>query len=161
MKPFCVRALFLASCSMAVVTCSRSPSGESRPAPATVQTAPPTGGAEAPPASAVDHLLSRIWRVSVASYGPASGSIYIFLPNGTLLETSCVETYRIATWSVDNKDRALVRVVEDQQPAFTATVTEFSGNTLHLRQQLVRSKETRELVLTAMDQEFVCPDLRK
>jgi len=46
-------------------------------------------------------LFSRIWQVTNAPSKPASGSIYIFLANGTLLETSCVETYRIATWTID------------------------------------------------------------
>jgi hypothetical protein len=38
-------------------------------------------------------LFSHIWRITNAPSQSPSGSIYIFLPNGTLLETSCVETY--------------------------------------------------------------------
>ncbi len=106
-------------------------------------------------------LFSRIWRVSNSPYGPASGAIYIFLSNGTLLETSCVETYRIAVWSVDKAQPDTLRVVEDQQQVFTATVGEVSGATLHLRQKMIRSAETRDITLTAVDGEFVCPDLPK
>jgi hypothetical protein len=80
-------------------------------------------------------LLSRIWRVSDSAYGSAAGSIYIFLPKGTLRETSCVETYRIATWSVDKPQLDTLRVVEDQQPVFTATLGESSGSTLLLHQK--------------------------
>jgi hypothetical protein len=106
-------------------------------------------------------LVGRIWRISAAPYGPASGSIYIFLPNGTLLETSCVETYRIATWSADPAEAGSLRVIEDQRPAFSATLGEARGNTLHLHQKLLNSSEARDLTLTAVDGEFVCPDLRK
>jgi hypothetical protein len=106
-------------------------------------------------------LLNRIWRVSNSSYGPASGAIYIFLSNGTLLETSCVETYRIAVWSVDKAQPDTLRAVEDQQQVFTAKVGEASGGTLHLHQRMIRSAETRDITLTAVDGEFVCPDQPK
>jgi hypothetical protein len=106
-------------------------------------------------------LRNRIWRVSNSPYGPASGAIYIFLSNGTLLETSCVETYRIAVWSVDKALPDTLRVDEDQQQVFTATIGEASGAALHLHQKMIRSAETRDITLTAVDGEFVCPDLPK
>jgi hypothetical protein len=71
-----------------------------------------------------------------------------------LLETSCVETYRIATWSVDKTQPDTLRVVEDQQAVFTATLAESTGSTLH-------SGEVQDITLTAVDEEFVCPDLPK
>jgi hypothetical protein len=118
---------------------------------------------EVPSAAKTDfaHLLGRIWRVSDAPYGPASGSIYVFLPNGTLLETSCVETYRIALWSTDKSQPDTLRVVEDQQPAFTATIRKASADRLQLNRKLLRSGEVQDITLTAVDAEFVCPDLRK
>jgi hypothetical protein len=106
-------------------------------------------------------LLSRVWRVSKAPHGPASGSIFIFLPNGTLLETSCVETYRIAVWSVDRTQPDTLIVVEDQRPAFTATLSEATSNALHLYRKLAHGGEVQEIALTAVDGEFVCPDLPK
>jgi hypothetical protein len=106
-------------------------------------------------------LLNRLWRVSKSPYGPTSGAIYIFLSDGTLLETSCVETYRIAVWSVDKAQPDTLRVVEDQQQVFTATMGEASGATLHLHQKMFRSAETRDITLTAVHGEFVCPDLPK
>jgi hypothetical protein len=106
-------------------------------------------------------LVNKIWRRSGAPYGQASGSIYIFLSNGTLLETSCVETYRIATWSVDSAKPDTLRVVEDQREAFTATLGEAEGNTLHLKQTLLHQSEAQDVTLTAVEGEFVCPDLKK
>jgi hypothetical protein len=72
-----------------------------------------------------------------------------------------VETYRIAAWSVDKAQPDTLRVVEDQQHVFTATVGEASGATLHLHQKMIRGPETRDINLTAVDGEFVCPDLPK
>jgi hypothetical protein len=104
-------------------------------------------------------LLGRIWRVTGAPSKSPSDSIYIFLANGTLLETSCVEPYRIATWTKDEKSPLMFRVVEDGQLAFTAAITELTDDTLRFRQTLTRSNETRDLVLKAVAAEFVCPDL--
>jgi len=67
------------------------------------------------------------------------------LPNGTLLETSCVETYRVATWTVDKAVPHELRVVEDRQLAFTANIAELNDSTLRLQKQLVRSKETKDV----------------
>ena len=92
---------------------------------------------------------------------PAPGAIYIFLANGILLETSCVETYRIATWTIDKNDAGVLRVSEDGQPAFNATIVELTGTTLRLQQELIRSHEKKDLTLTAVAQESVCPDLPK
>jgi hypothetical protein len=104
-------------------------------------------------------LISRIWQVTSAPSKPASGSIYVFLANGTLLETSCGEPYRIAAWTKDEKSPSILRVVENGQLAFTAAITELTNDTLRFRQTLTRSNETRDLVLKAVATEFVCPDL--
>jgi len=107
----------------------------------------------------IDFLFHSIWRVTRSSSPPAQGRIYIFLPNGTLLETSCSEAYRIATWTRDEKDPRSLRVVEDHRDVFTATITELNEKTLHLRQKLTRGNQTNDLTLTGVEQEFVCPDL--
>jgi hypothetical protein len=104
-------------------------------------------------------LFSRIWQITNASSKPAAGSIYIFLPNGTLLQTSCVETYRIATWTIDKRAPSVLRVVEDKQLAFTAVISELTDSTLRLQQTLARSNERRNITLRAVEREFVCPDL--
>lgn len=106
-------------------------------------------------------LFSRIWRVTSAANQPAPGSIYIFLPNGTLLQTSCVETYRIATWRVDKAAPQVLRVTEDGRLAYTDTITRLTDTTLQVQRTLTQSKEKQLLTLAAVQKEFVCPDLRK
>lgn len=106
-------------------------------------------------------LSGRIWRVAGAPSTPAPGAIFIFLANGMLLETSCVETYRIATWTIGKETPPALRVMEDGQLAFTAEITELTNSSLRLRQVLVRSHEVRLLTLAAVEGESVCPDLPK
>ena len=110
----------------------------------------------------VRHLFSRAWRVSPSAYGEASGSIYVFLPNGTLLETSCVETYRIATWKVDPANDGKLVIQEDNRPAFTATFSAADDNTMHMTQALMLGqREVKDITLTGIEKEFVCPDMKK
>jgi hypothetical protein len=90
---------------------------------------------------------------------PAAGSIYVFLPNGTLLETSCTETYRIATWTIDKASPRELRVVEDRQMAFTASIVELTDAGLRLEKNLVRSKEKQDVTYSAVGSEYVCPDM--
>jgi heat shock protein HslJ len=106
-------------------------------------------------------LFSRVWRVTDAPSTPAPGSIYVFLPNGTLLQTSCGETYRIAKWTVDKNASNVLRVVEDGRLAFTASISELDTNTVRLKQELARVKETNVLTMRGVEEEFVCPDLRR
>ncbi len=109
----------------------------------------------------LNRLFGKVWQVTNAPSKPALGSIFIFLANGTVLETACTETYRVATWTIDKNEPSVLRVVEDRQLAFTAEIVELSDGTLQLRQNLVRSNEKRDIMLKALEQEFVCPDLRK
>lgn len=113
------------------------------------------------PSAMSDLLVTRVWRVTEAPSQPVFGSVYIFLANGTLMETSCGEPYRIALWKRDSKDVRVVQVTEDKQPAFLGTIRELSESTLRMDQKLTRSDEVRALTLTAVKDEFVCPDLPK
>jgi len=106
-------------------------------------------------------LFSHIWRIAKAPASPPFGSIWIFLSNGTLLETSCVETYRIATWTVEKDSPRTLRVVEDRQPAFSANILELTNSMLRVRKRLARGNETQDVTLTAVENEFVCPDIRQ
>lgn len=106
-------------------------------------------------------LFSRIWRVTKAPSSPAPGSIYVFLPNGTLLQTSCNEPYRIATWRVNKDTPNILRVTEDGRQAYTARITGLTDTTLQIQRSLDRSNENQALTLTAVQQEFVCPDSRR
>jgi len=108
------------------------------------------------------HLFSRAWRVSPSAYGQASGAIYVFLPNGTLLETSCVETYRVATWAADAANPMKLEIQEDNRPAFAATFSAADDNTMHMTQALMLGqREVKEITLTGIEKEFVCPDLKR
>ena len=139
----------------AIVAASTTPIKSPQPsAPVAVSPPRPTG-------TSLSQLFSRVWRVTKAPSQPALGSIYVFLPNGTLLQTSCVETYRIATWTVDKSAPRVLRVVEDGQLAYTATIAQLTDTTLQLQKNLVRSNEKQAVTLTAVQQEFVCPDSRK
>ena len=93
--------------------CSKAPSA----APPSEKPAPVVQPADPAPDTGLQSLFSHVWRVTKAPSTPPPGSIYIFLPNGTLLETSCVETYRIATWTVEKAAPRVLRVVEDRPDA--------------------------------------------
>jgi hypothetical protein len=108
--------------------------------------------------SSGNQLTSHAWRLTKAPTTPANGSLFIFLADGKMLQTSCVETYRIATWS--ESEPKVLSVVENGQLAFTARITELTSNTLRLDQRLVRSNEQRQLEFAAVARESVCPDLR-
>jgi len=146
-----------------VVSCGVSSGCSKAPSVASSSEKPGTTTRPVDPApdTSLQSLFSHIWRVTKAPSPPASGSIYIFLPNGTLLETSCVETYRIATWTVDKAEPGVLRVVEDRQLAFTANIAELNDSTLRLQKQLVRSKETQDVTYSAVEGDFVCPDMPK
>ncbi len=90
---------------------------------------------------------------------PAPGSIYVFLPNGTFLQTSCVETYALSGWTIDKDTPNVLQVSENGSVALTAEILELTDTTLKLRQTLVRSGETQDVTLSAMEDEFICPDL--
>ncbi len=121
-----------------------------------------TGFAQTSTQPGLDPLFDKVWRIDSPTPYPHSSSIYIFLRNGTLLETSCVETYRIAAWKASTKTPRQLIVTEDGRPAFTATVASASANILHLHQvMLLGDKATHDLTLTAVDKEFVCPDMPK
>jgi len=123
--------------------------------------------AQSPPASPNPNtklapLFNHIWRIDSASPYPNSSSIYIFLPTGTLLETSCVETYRIATWKPVPNHLDTLEVTEDGRPAFTATILSVNDSTLRLRQTLAFGDHAvKEINLSAIKKEFTCPDMPK
>lgn len=106
-------------------------------------------------------LFTHIWGVTSANSSLARGTIFIFSPDHTLLRTSCVETYRISRWSADPKKPSLLRIVEDGVSPYTLSVRRQSNRELRVSEVLERSGEKRELTLTAVDKEYVCPDMPK
>jgi len=112
--------------------------------------------APAPPAAtdlAAGPLVNTVWRVTSANRAP--GTLFVFLSNGTLMMTSCVEVYRLATWRAETADR--LTIVEDIAVQYTADIQALSQNNLRLRLNL-RSEQV-DLTLEAAKAPFVCPDL--
>lgn len=152
-----------------LVACSQL-SGASNQSPTSVASAstPATTVAVSPDAVATETtgrdltpLFSKIWRVTGAPSERAPGSINIFLANGTLLQTSCVETYMIAGWTIDKEKPQVLQVSENGQPTYTAEILELTNTTLRLQLSLIPSNETQEITFTAVEDEFTCPDLPK
>jgi len=145
------RACSLIGCSFVLCTvldgCSKPASNSEKEGPKQTATASPA-----------TELSKHIWRVEQPASGFV-GTIYIFVPDGTLLETSCKETYRIAKWSADPNSPGAIQVVEDGQPAFIGTIVDAGPPAMRLQRRL-RHGETDELKLSAVAGEFVCPDLR-
>jgi len=110
------------------------------------------------PGSDLSGLSAHAWQVSQSPSPAPKGSLYIFLPDGGVLETSCVETYRVARWS--SPSNGVVRVIEDKEPAFDAKVLQIDDSTLRLEKTL-RHGEKESVTLSAVSAEFVCPDLPK
>jgi len=108
----------------------------------------------APDPAAPSRLMNRVWRVDRPA-GRAPGSFYVFLADGTLLMSSCVETYRLATWRVAGDDRLVV--TEDPAVSYGVRVLAVGEREARLRLELVR--ETVDLELRAATAPFVCPGL--
>jgi hypothetical protein len=109
-------------------------------------------GTPEPPRSAA--WTDKVWRVT-SPPGRAPGSFYIFLSSGTLVMTSCVETYRLATWM--SEPNARLRIVEDIATEYGAEIRSVSDRDLALR--LLLKNEQVDLVLESAVAPYVCPDL--
>jgi hypothetical protein len=118
-------------------------------------------GSSAPPAAATAPVASdavqadppfvgRVW--VTATPGHARGTIIVFLPDRSLLMTSCTETYRLSKWQITGDT---IRWIEDTIP-IQATVSTPRPNELRLE------IEGRDEVQTyvAAHVPYVCPDNR-
>jgi hypothetical protein len=97
-------------------------------------------------------FVGKIWLSTDASAAP--GTFRIFLPDGTLVMDSCVETYRLAKW------RALDdRRVEWQEDTakIEAEIAQPSPGELQLRLRLVGELSEQHYRLATIP--FVCPDM--
>jgi hypothetical protein len=130
------RGLVLALVLLAAVSCSV-------PAPA------------GPPQPTAPVYTNRVWRI-VSPTGRAPGSFYIFLTDGTLVMTSCVETYRLATWRDMAPGR--ITIVEDPVTTYDAEILRADNARLDLRLHL--KQDVLDLRLERAATPFVCPDLR-
>ena len=114
-------------------------------------------GCTSPPPAApasTDRLINKVWRIT-SPPDRAPGSFYIFLSDGTLVMTSCVETYRLATWRADGVSRLMI--AEDPGVQYPAEIRDVRDREAHLR--LILKSEQVELTLTQADAPFVCADM--
>jgi hypothetical protein len=156
------RLLVLSLSLIGAVACPHALHGQSAPAADAGQSGKGAPASEATPANIdMTELYGKAWRITAAPSEPPAGSIYVFMANGTLLETSCVETYRIATWTADSANPRILHVVEDKRPAFTATITQLTATTLRMQQRPARSRKGRSIAMAAVAGEYVCSDLPK
>jgi hypothetical protein len=139
----CGVALFMAGCTGALPTQDAVSPRASSVSPAPIPTADRT----------TEQLVNTAWRVTSGNRAP--GTLFVFLSNGTLVMTSCVEVYRLATWRAETTDR--LTIVEDATVQYTADIRTLSQNSLSLRLNL-RSEQV-DLTLEAAQAPFVCPDL--
>ena len=116
--------------------------------------APPPARAEAggTAAAAASALTNRVWIRT--SPDPPLGSMLIFLSDGTLLQDSCGETYRLSRWRADDLDT--IRWQEDTAE-IRATVVKLTEADLTLRLDLVSGVGTATYVAATVP--YVCPDL--
>lgn len=95
------RATIALLLGLAVAACNQSTTSQMPPAAA------PTAS-EAPPDPA---FVGKVW-VSVTP-GDPRGSIIVFLPDRSLLMTSCQETYRLSRWDITGDT---IRWIENTVP---------------------------------------------
>jgi hypothetical protein len=142
-------AVFVLFALWCLASCSQRKGSTDQPAG--TDAAQPTAPS---PSTTESRLANKVWLIT-APPGRAPGSLYIFIGGGTLMMTSCVETYRLATWQLQGDDRLLVS--EDPATSYFVRVIDVGERDLRLRLELVG--ENVDLELRAADAPIVCPDL--
>jgi hypothetical protein len=104
-------------------------------------------------APAVDPLVGKVWLRS--DVGAPPGELRIFLPDGSLLMSSCVETYRIVRWQRIAPDT--IRWDEDGV-SVEAGLNALGAAELQLELRL-RGGERQLQHYQALNAARVCPDL--
>lgn len=137
-----------------LAACSRPAEEPPASSPPPVATAPAPAPQPEPASDTRRQLLSHIWELTSPAGRPPR-SIYVFLPDGSLLITSCVETYRIASWKLDAGKQ--IEISEDAQTRYMAAITELTDSTLKLKLNLI--SEEIELGFRKAEPQTVCPDL--
>lgn len=132
---------------LTLVACSRP---ADTPVPVAAPTPAPAAGA-ASAATSADPLTAQLWLR--ADGGAAPGELLAFLPGGSLLMTSCGETYRQARWT---REGATLRWDEDGEP-ITARVLAVDDSALQLEFGLRGGPEPRQY--RASRESRACPDL--
>lgn len=160
MKPVVVASLALAlsACGNSgepAAEASPSPAASAAPATSAETAATPAADLRAEPASPAEEnaLINRIW-VRDTGAGDLPGAMLVFLDDGTLIQDSCWETYRLSKWT-KSSDGA-VSWNEDGMD-ITADVVSVDNDDLTLRLNLTGGAEEQKF--EAGEAPFVCPDM--
>jgi hypothetical protein len=113
-----------------------------------------SGSGCAAPSVEQPSFVGKVW-ISTDSTA-ALGTMRMFLPDGTLLMTSCVETYRLARW--ENIDGNRIAWSEDTA-RLEAEIAQATPEELQLRIRLVNG-ELREEGYRQARVPYVCPAIR-
>lgn len=124
-----------------------------RPSEVPAALPPPVPAPAAIPAAASDPLTAQLWLRE--DPGAAPGELLAFLPGGSLLVTSCGETYRQARWQ---REGATLRWDEDGEP-IRARVISVGEAALQLEFELRGGPEPRRY--RASQESRACPELAK
>jgi hypothetical protein len=82
-------------------------------------------------------------------------NIYTFLPNGTMLQTSCKTPCAIATWTIDKNAPTILKVQQNPKRQFTLEIKELTDTNLRL-QMRSSSNRIENINLTAITQALTC-----
>lgn len=125
--------------SLLLCACGRSaPTAESAPAAAGEET------------DALPAFVGTIWFSTTPEHAP--GRILVFLPDKTVLQDSCFETYRVSRWGVLSDTR--IRWIEDSIP-IEAEFSQPSNSELVLR-PVGTDRQENYVEISAP---YVCPDM--
>jgi hypothetical protein len=102
----------------------------------------------------VPDFANKPWKVTAPEGAPA-GSLYIFMSNGTLLQTSCVEVYRLSSWRMDGQK---LIITEDPNTRIEGEVQQPDASTLRVRLKLRSGWDPWKTLRLAKPPD-VCPDL--
>jgi hypothetical protein len=117
------------------------------PSPPAPPPAQPVAGSAEPQ---LPSFVGKIW-VSTTS-GHARGSILVFLPDRSVLQDSCFETFRVSKWGIISDTR--IRWIEDSIP-IEAEYSQPSPNELLLEPVGTGRREN----YVAISVPYVCPDM--
>jgi hypothetical protein len=115
------------------------------PASSALEVAPAASSEDAP-------LTNRVWVRDVGA-GEIPGGMLVFLDDGTLIQDSCWETYRLSQWT---KSGEQVSWTEDAMEV-SADVVSLDDSELTLRLNLPAGAEEQKF--RAAETPFVCPDM--
>ena len=99
-------------------------------------------------------LTDKFWVQSEEETG-LPGSMVLFLSEGTMLQDSCWETYRLSSWQMTGEDSLSW---EEDTVTIDADIVELNEAELVLNLHLVGG-ETKENRYTAAPVPYMCPDM--